>query len=401
MTVKYLSVADIHLNGGGETDEGLALLKVAQIAIYEGVQIVGVHGDVYHSKSTPAQRWIFKEFLRQLTAHGIQVVILRGNHDEEGDLKIFHDPDRGVHVFERPGDVILIAGGEQLQVHAIPHYNAAAVALEEDSLADLGETGTGLYDQMLNGIFNEVRTWEGPSLVAFHGTVTDAHLDNGHIPKHDGIVLNGPLLASLGCPVRGGHYHAGQEVHPNVRYSGSITLRNYGESGDKGVLIDTVQDGQWVGCEFHSTEPSARITIDAEWMPEMETEITNGFRIYSVPEEDALKGARVRFRYKVKQSQVATVNLDDIKAFFERVGVREIKFERDLIIETAIRSESIMQAVTVIDMHESWLELKGLGQHKPAQRALYNSIVKGIEAPAPKPALEVIEGESTRETAIA
>lgn len=372
---KVMSIADIHLNGGFETDEAEALLKAAQVAIYnEEVSVVLVNGDVYHSKSTPTQRMVFGEFLRQLAAAKIKVVILRGNHDEKDDLRIFHDPNQGRFVFEEPGQVVV----NGLTVHTIPHYNAAALALEESSLNDLGEAGTGLYDQLVHGIFNAVHTHNGPSLVAFHGTVTDAHLDNGHIPKHDGIVLNGPLLSSIGCPVRGGHYHAAQEPHPNVRYSGSITLRNYGESGDKGVLIDTYEGGQWLEPRFVSLEPSARITVEAEWsgidfLIEEEMFSDTWFDTHA----GKFKGARVRFRYKVKQSAIPTVNLEPIKQWFQEAGVRELKFERDLIIETAIRSESIQQASTVLEMHEAWLSMKGLDEHKPAQRQLYNEIVKG------------------------
>lgn len=405
-TTKVMSIADIHLNGGFETDEAEALLKAAGVAIYHNVHVVLVNGDVYHAKSTPIQRRVFKEFLRELVYNKIEVVILRGNHDEEHDLSIFHDPERGVWAFQQPGMVTLRSwSGYPIDVHVIPHYNAAALALEENSIKDLSEAGTGLYDQLLHDIFNKVRASTVMSMVAFHGTITDAHLDNGHIPKHDGIVLNGPILSSIGCPVRGGHYHAAQEPHPNVRYSGSITLRNYGESGDKGVLIDTWEDNQHVGCEFVSLEPAARVTIEAVWNPQMNDFIVfddatqESYSLAAAVDPGAVLGARVRFRYKVWQSEIPTVDLEPVRQLFANAGVRELKFERDLIIETAIRSERIQQASTVLDMHEAWLGMKNLEEHIPIQRALYNSIVRGIEAAPPKPALELIEGERTHHEA--
>lgn len=376
--IKTMSIADIHLCGGWETDEAQALLKAVQIAVYQDVNIVLVNGDVYHSKSTPDQRMVFKTFLGQLQTAGIQVVVLRGNHDDKNDLKIFHDPDRGIHVFEEPGQVNFAPN--LLTIHAIPHYNAAALALEESSQDAIGETGTGLYDQLVQYIFQQVQATNHPTMVIFHGTVTDAHLDNGMIPKHDGIVLNGPLLASLGCPVRGGHYHAAQEPHHNVRYSGSIVLRNYGEKGDKGVLIDTFQDGRWTGCEFVSLEPTPRVTVEAEWDSFMVCFVIRvsgrPFVITELNPSD-FTGAKVRFRYKVRQSEIQMISLEEIRQWFEAAGVRELKFERDLIIETAIRSELIHQASTVLEMHATWLAMKGLESHIPAQKELYKQIIEG------------------------
>ncbi len=403
---KVMSIADIHLNGGMETDEAQALMKAADIAIAEEVSVVLVNGDVYHSKSTPVQRMVFRSFIRELREGGSTVLILRGNHDEKDDLQLFDDRDAEIYVSEAPEEITVFYPGGVLYVHTIPHYNAAALALSSGSINDLGETGTGLYDQLVHKIFNSVRSYPGPSMVAFHGTVTDAHLDNGMIPKHDGIVLNGPLLSSIGCPVRGGHYHAAQEPHPNVRYSGSITLRNYGESGDKGVLIDTYENGAWLEPRFVSLEPSARITIDAEWVPGLGFLVNDDeAKDHTLFQNALLKceftGARVRFRYKVKQSEVASVDTDYIKQWFADAGVRELKIERDLIIETAVRSESIHQAHTVLDMHEAWLGMKNLEAHVPIQRALYDQIVNGIEPPTERPALTVIEGEHPLETAIA
>lgn len=368
---RVMSLADLHLSGGADSDEALALNKAAQVARDNRVDYVLVNGDIFHSKSTPAQRLVFKNFLEDLEISVKAVVVLRGNHDELDDLMIYERDTVGeleVAVFQQPG---VIQFNEEIRIHAIPHYNASAIAMDSNSLEQMGEEGTGHFDTLLNSIFNQVQSSNTPSMVAFHGTVTDAHLDNGMIPKHDGIVLNGPLLSSIGCPIRGGHYHAAQEPHPNVRYSGSITLRNYGESGDKGVLIDECIDGVWQECRFVSLNPAPRYTIEGNW--------ENGqMEFYSDPRDPKYKGARIRFRYTVKQSDVARVDLDDVREIFEKTGALELKIERDLIIETAVRSESIHQATSVIDMHEEWLKLKGLDAKVPAQRELYNRVIEPV-----------------------
>ncbi len=111
-----------------------------------------------------------------------------------------------------------------------------------------------------------------------------------------------------------------------------------------------------------------RVTIEAEFL--------NGvFEFFNDPTSEKIKGARVRFRYTVKQSEVAKVDLAEIKGIFEKAGVRELKIERDLIVETAVRSESIHQANTVLDMHLCWLEQKGLMEQIANQTNLYNAVV--------------------------
>ncbi|MGB1270596.1 MAG: metallophosphoesterase family protein [Endozoicomonas sp.] len=382
---KVMHIADIHLCGGPETDEAKALMKAVEIVHREKVELVCLNGDIYHSKSTPEQRLVFLEFIRKCLQSRASVIILRGNHDEKDDLKVFQYWDR-VHVFEEPGDFShFFKDGSALDIHTIPHFNAAALALQHGDQASMGDTGSSLFDDIIEGIRQEIHRFDGPSMVLFHGSVTEAKLDNGMIPKQDGIMLNGPLLSSLGVPVRGGHYHAHQEMHPNVVYSGSITLRNYGETGDKGVVIDT-WDGEWKPFDFISLEPSSRFTVEADFISLAGEEpffqmasgdFCNPGVLYPKLQDlisECFKSARVRFRYKVKQSDIPKMDLEPVKQFFWEAGVREVKFERDLVIETAVRSESIQSATTVFDHHKEWLCMKGLDDKIESQKEVYSEV---------------------------
>ncbi len=385
---RVASIADIHLTGGFNTDEAEALLRAADLCVYDSVSAVLVNGDVYHSKSTPEQRLVFLEFLHRLTSAGIQVVVLRGNHDERHDLEVFSPMD-DVYVFEEPGEAHLCIRGTDdiLAVHTIPHFNASKLAFESESLDRMGETGSNCFEDIIEGIRQSIAGHGRCSMVAFHGTVSGAMLDNGMIPKCDGIELNGELLSSLDVPVRGGHYHLYQEVAPNVVYSGSITLRNYGESGDKGFVVDTWNGQSWEPHEFISLEPAKRITVEAEWITQetdgdpyfyiISDELVSKEILYPKLEDlfcEVFKNARVRFRYKVKQSELASVDVEPVKRFFEEAGVREIKLEKDLIIESAVRSESILKATTTVENLKAWYTLKGLETKIPRQLEVYNEV---------------------------
>jgi DNA repair exonuclease SbcCD nuclease subunit len=356
--MKVLCLADIHLRGGFDTEEAEALMKVADIAVERDVDLVMVNGDIYEAKSTPIQRLVFRDFLRK---HGKPTIVLRGNHDEPNDLAIFGWEDLTV-VHEQPGDErVPCQDGDMLQVLTIPHFAAGAVALQESSLADLNETGTNLFDRILDDIFQKVRAYDGPSLVAFHGVVSGASLDNGFIPKENGIHLNLQRLAAIGCPVVGGHYHAAQNVGAaigaQVWYSGSLTRQTFGESeGDKGVLLFEY-DGQWHEPEFISLNPTPMILIDAEW-GRHEIQPEDGPQWFFKP-QDIPKGARVRFRYKVRQSDLATVDLAPIRQWMEEVGVRELKVEQIVEVTTAVRCSEIVEAETVEKCFEVWGLAKG------------------------------------------
>lgn len=354
--MKILCVADIHLRGGFESDEADALLKVVDIVQDRGVDLVLVNGDVFEAVSTPSQRLVFHTFLNQLRDLAVKTVVLRGNHDQPKDLMVFHDGD-AVRVHETPERVLMPLYGGNLQILTIPHFNAGAVALKEQTLPDLGESGTGLFSQILADYFQKVRSHDGPSLVAFHGTISGAKLDNGHIPRENGIHLNATELTALGCPVVGGHYHACQEVAPGVWYSGSLTRQTYGESeGDKGVLLFEYANGAWLAPEFISLNPTPMHLIEAEWIEHDGEPCMNYLRIPSI-EPEFYTNARVRLRYEVDQQLLPTVNLSDPHGLFAQA--KELKIEQVVKITAAVRSEEMAQAESVEDCLKVWLDSKG------------------------------------------
>jgi len=358
--VKIMAIADIHLRGGHETDEAQALMRAASIANEREVDLVLVNGDVFEAKSTPAQRLVFRDFLKAMES---LTLVLRGNHDEAGDLKVF-DLDGATVVHEEPfvERYPFSQGGEYhvLQVLTIPHFNAGAVALQSESLGSTNETGTNLFDALLDDYFQKVRAHAGPSIVAFHGTVSGAALDNGHIPRENGIHLNLHRLAALGCPVVGGHYHRCQnvaaEIGGQVWYSGSATRQTYGESeGDKGVLIFEWADGAWKEPEFVSLNPVPMVLVEADWHgPGAHWTNWQGPR-----EPEAFAGARVRFRYNVEREYYCECQASDLKQTTFRLA-REVKLDPQPIISTAVRSEAITQVDTVPDCVRVYLESKGL-----------------------------------------
>lgn len=390
--MKVLAVADIHLQGGFDSEEARALAKTVEIATSEQVDLVLVNGDIYEARSTVEQRLVFQRFIKDLDVNNIPVVVLRGNHDEAGDLLIFANDDSCM-VHEQPGLELIHTNGQTLQVLTVPHFNAGAIALQEETVTDLEETATSVFSRILDGLFQNVRSYDGPSLVAFHGTISGAALDNGYIPRQNGIHLNLDRLVAIGCPVIGGHYHRCQEVGyegSNVWYSGSITRQTFGEAdGDKGVLIFEYTDGQWQRPRFVSLNPTPIILIDAEFMETCGGTDTY-FHFYGEgPEglcwnDEAAKphyrGAKVRFRYRVKQSHLAMLDLDPVINFFKEAEVNEFKTEQIVEVTTAVRNEEITKVESVEDCFRVWAEAKGeSGEVINAALEVLNDLTNGKE----------------------
>lgn len=363
--MKLLALGDIHLKGGFETDEAQALGRVQALVANHRINVVIVAGDIFEAKSTPEQRLVFKSFLEALKAHNCGVYILRGNHDEIGDLKIYEDHGNNIWVSEEPEVLHHFGPYGNLQILTLPHFNAGALALTLANQDAVATTGTDLFTQILDDYYQRIKTHEGPSIVAFHAVVSGARLDNDMIPRANGIHLPLDELAALPCPVVGGHYHQHQECGfegSGVWYTGSLTRQTFGEAHhDKGVLVfewvvgewkdGAAAPGHWSRPEFISIEPRPMHLIDAQWDPKTQW-------CFAFHDDDEFSGARIRFRYTVNQQDLPTVDLTPIKEFFAEAY--ELKIEQVVKISTAVRCDAITQAESIEDCLKVWLAAKGI-----------------------------------------
>lgn len=367
--MKILAIADIHLQGHGETDQSRALMKAAQLAEDEAVDLVVVAGDIYDAKSTVEHRLQFRRFLDMANRQGARpVVVIRGNHDEALDLALFDDPLSNIYVSENPDHIdVMLKSGDSIWVHTIPHFNAGALAAMAESKSEYEEAGTDAFSAMLGDLFQIVRgDTDQPHIVVAHAVVSGAQLDNGQIPRENGIHLNQERLLTLGCPVILGHIHCYQEFGDNVFYCGAPERHRHGEGGDKGGVI-LEHDGTNWSKRFVSFSPRPWMTIEADWMAG-----TGGSDIYwhfygegpnglCWNDDDAIPlyaGTKVKFRYRVKQKDLATVDIHTVKRFFEVAGVAELKLEQVVELSTAVRCAEINQADSVRDCLKLWGEQK-------------------------------------------
>ncbi len=260
-TIKALHCADIHLSGGPNHDASIALAAIAVEALRHEVDVVHVNGDVFDSKSTPEQRLVFKNFLQVFRDKHIPVVVLRGNHDEAGDLMIYDDRHNDIYVVEKPESIALLGG--EYRVFCVPHFHAGTLALNCDNQRAVGEAGTAAFDEMLDSLWNEANLWRGqPMALVFHGMTTGMCLDNGYVPRTNGIHLSPDRLAVFPGPAIGGHIHKHQDVtgEGRVYYSGSPIAHTFGEESQKGFII-VEHTGMEHRCQFIEIHTRPRFVL--------------------------------------------------------------------------------------------------------------------------------------------
>lgn len=344
--MKVLHTADLHLNGGPETDAAKALDQIAEIA--HDYDYVHINGDIFDKKSTPEQRLIFKEFL-SVIPHSF---VIRGNHDEAEDLKVFHDTNR-VLVAEKPQ---WMTHCDKYHVLAIPHFNAGGLAATVANQRELGEEGTNLFDDAIEGFINEAHQKEGVKVLVFHGVVSGARLDNDYIPRENGIHLRAPLLNTFPGLCVGGHFHKYQNVlgDGSVWYSGSPTRHSFGEIDDKGVI----------SVEYNDEKPGEPPTVSFVKLPTrpiwvLGCEFKDGQVVWDDPlqAEAAKAGGDVKVKCRVSKEDVAAMKASDFMDCY--AGADVLKFEPDIKVAETVRCEEIRHANTVEAALKLWLQQTG------------------------------------------
>ncbi len=263
--MRFLHSADWHLGrqirGKSRAAEFEAVLsEIVEIAVAERVDVLLVAGDIWDSASPSpdADRLLFGA-LRELIGHGIEAVLISGNHDSPRKLDAIGRLSELLNVhtqaFVRPNDaggiVTIERGGERAEIAAIPWVPDGRALNAIEILAEEHEA-RGMYQDSVEAIYSHMVQGYTPGAI---------HLLTGH------IFVDGALLATVDGSERRlhidraygldaarlpstpqylalGHIHHPQELRdaPNgaAAYAGSILQLDFGEIGQQKVvrLID-------------------------------------------------------------------------------------------------------------------------------------------------------------------
>ncbi|WP_180901624.1 metallophosphoesterase family protein [Martelella soudanensis] len=232
---RFIHAADLHL---GSPLSGLAL-KDRQIAerfaaagrdaftalidcaIEQAVDFMVIAGDVYDGAwRDNSVGLFFNREIARLSRAAIPVYFLRGNHDAESIVtRTIAMPD-GVHEFSTRHPETFIIEGLKVALH-----------------------GQGFADR----VAGDNLALAYPPAVAGHFNIGVLHTSLSGRPPHAVYAPCTPAdLASRGYDYWAlGHVHAFEEVSadPLTLYPGNLQGRNIRETGDKGAVLVTVEDG--------------------------------------------------------------------------------------------------------------------------------------------------------------
>jgi DNA repair exonuclease SbcCD nuclease subunit len=244
--MKFIHAADLHIDSplvglccyegapAGRLREATrrALENLVALAIDEAVDFVIVAGDLFDGQWRDMQTGLFtaRQF-RRLRDAGINVYLVRGNHDAASQVRQAITWPDNVHEFSvRKAETVRL---EDLGV-ALHGRGFAQPEVNQDPVPE--------YPAPLHGLFN---------IGVLHTNVDGSPEHDPYAPtSHATLEAKGYDYWALG------HIHKRQTIakHPHIAYPGNTQGRHVRETGAKGCLLVSVEDGQLAKVEFRPTD---------------------------------------------------------------------------------------------------------------------------------------------------
>jgi DNA repair exonuclease SbcCD nuclease subunit len=336
--VKILSTGDWHFNAGYDEDVSDSVDQITKYTHYNDINLVVNTGDVYERASDPNSRNLAIACIQGL-AQKAEVVIVRGNHDAPGDLKVYNQIRSGhtVRAFEAPSIITFARDGETpVMLHILPWITKARwQSLHVSASKEEGDrTVSQLAIELLK---TNVALHPGHvHILAGHLTVAGARAQNHQQMGADGVTLGLDDLPTLGFhAIMLGHIHLMQTLAlPEFFYNGSIAALDYGETPDKYFSVFDTETGNitWVPLKtIH------RQDIYVHWTPA-------GIQADEPIHDDLIKGARVRANLRVEGGDNVDQAKKQLEALLEKLGALEYKINPQVIPVSKIRAAEIGRA---------------------------------------------------------
>lgn len=352
-------ISDSHFVEGPRFDECLRVHDwIADDVGRRGVDLILHGGDVFDRRSSVRERAAVADWLQCLAMHA-PVVIVRGNHDQPGDLELFQrlESYHPIRVLERPG-VHTITGprGEwEIGVAGLPWPSRAALAahLGVDSRELLEQGARQALEGVLLGLRQQLERIDGPRILLAHAQVVGAKTSTGQPLVGCDLEVTVGDLATAGADVIAlGHVHRPQEWFGPAIYAGSPYRTSFGEIEPKGYVLfelDPPLDVQPRPDRFRFERVETPCTPMLLFEGRVEQWPVGATLLADGSAHPVVRGAEIRFRYQTPA---------DAREFARRAaeGMREhwlaegaVRVELDEQVTTAVRARApeVAQAPTI------------------------------------------------------
>lgn len=337
--MRILSTGDWHYNAGYDQDVDDSVIQIIEYADKDRPDLIVITGDVYERASDPGSRNVAAERIQALS-NIAKVLVVRGNHDAPGDLKILERivSKNGVEVFEQP--YIYQAGANTL-IHVLPWLTKARWQACHPS-AEKAEGDRTVSQLSLEYLKNNIALYPGYiHIVAAHMSIAGARAQNHQQMGADGICWGMDDMIDAGVfAAMLGHIHLKQDLGSNLHfYNGSIAALDYGEIPDKyfSVLDTLTQEVEWI--HLNTTH---RQDVVASWTP-------IGVEIKEMPVQSHIEGARIRVNLHIEAGDNIDLAKQSVTSVFMDRGALEVKINPQVVPVSKVRAVDIAKAVKLSD----------------------------------------------------
>jgi DNA repair protein SbcD/Mre11 len=344
MSTRLLLIGDLHIREGEQRDDIEASLAfAAEVARERNVYAVLLAGDEYEGRSSPAERMVAGNAILELGDLGERpVLIVKGNHDQPGDLDVFAGYPE-VHVAECPRWFFLGTIGGGLDVLMLPWPEKAFLAAAGHAGAEGDQAGNAALAAMLRGMVANRPDPGRPFIVLGHLSVLGAITSSAQPLVGQGIEAVLGDLQDLGASfVALGHVHKPQQLAPGVEYIGSLTVHDFGEEAEeKRIGILTVEDDGRASVEWIPVPCRRWVTIDAHpsGLPDpVALEDVSGGQ----PWQEDYPGWNVRYHYHCAEEEQALFDHAAIARRF--AAVHTLKIVPDVQRTERVRAAEVAAA---------------------------------------------------------
>jgi exonuclease SbcD len=400
--MKIIHFADLHLGvetyGKIDPATGLSsrlsdflasLDTLVDYALENKVDLVLFCGDAYKSRDpNQTQQRELARRINRLSATGIPVLLLVGNHDLPNAIgratatEIFDTlAVENVHVSGKPGIYKVPTPSGVIQIATLPWLRRSALLAnlnrEDANSLSFDELNRELEKVLTDIISGHARQLEPglPTILAAHVWVSGARLGTERYITigQEHTLLPGSVALPVFDYIALGHIHRHQvlQQEPPVVYSGSLSALDFGEEGDeKGFyLVDIEPDGETggrrVSFEFHPVAGRRFLTLGADIAAD-DTDPTATVLAAIASQGEKIRGAIVRLLIRLPAVVEGQLNDSDIRAALAEAHYFAIA--REISQETRPRlGGHTAEDITPVEALKAYLASKKYSQKQSAK----------------------------------
>lgn len=352
-------IADSHFDEHGRFEECVRLHAWMAADMRErGVTLVLHGGDVYERRSTPPERNAVAAWVREVASFA-PVVIVRGNHDALGDLRILGGLESlcGITVEEGAGvHAVEDADGAPVAVACLAWPQKAGLLASAASAEGAAQDAAQALRNVLLGLGAELqRTADAPRVLLAHAMVRGSVTSTGQPLVGCDLELGLEDLALARAHLYAlGHIHKGQAWDiagaPAV-YPGSPRRTTFGESEAKGYQLATFDGAMLASLEFVEAPATPMVDVTTDW---------TAFGFTGVRPD--VSGAEVRLRYAVDSDRrdAARDGAAALEAELLAGGAASVKIEEIVRATTRARAPEVAAAPTLVEKLDALWRAKGV-----------------------------------------